>query len=262
MAKACHSIWNSVCSSCNLARSSPSCLMRFLRPIQANKLLNFVRFYFNKYHPYKWIYERIWEFEQESRNAWFKHSSIENCHKILNHMASQLCARVSCYSSCFLNPTSHAVSGLQDPIFLPSFVGMFFPCISKSAKISVRFVFGTNQGKLKFGPPEGHAAIAEALMPRDRLRIEPCFSLGNPEKGIYCGPTEPRELVVFIPVPVDTSHVQLPEHVEAVRDKLAVNLHELWAMRKIEQGWSFGEVRRARKEWRRRGKRKGECMWS
>ncbi len=120
--------------------------------------------------------------------------------------------------------------------------GMFFPCVSKSAKVSVRFVFGANQGKLKFGPPEGHAAIAEALMPRDRLRIEPCFSLGQPEKGIFCGPTEPRELAVFIPVPVDTAFVQLPEHVEAVRDKLAVNLHELWAMRKVEQGWTFGDV--------------------
>ncbi len=34
--------------------------------------------------------------------------------------------------------------------------------------------------------------------------------------------------------------------VERIRDKLAENTHELWAMRKIDQGWIFGEVSRRR----------------
>lgn len=37
--------------------------------------------------------------------------------------------------------------------------------------------------------------------------------------------------------------VQLPSYIESVRDKLAENIHELWALGKIEQGWSFGEYR-------------------
>ena len=36
--------------------------------------------------------------------------------------------------------------------------------------------------------------------------------------------------------------VQLPTYVENVREKLAENIHELWAMGKVEAGWSFGEV--------------------
>lgn len=28
-----------------------------------------------------------------------------------------------------------------------------------------------------------------------------------------------------------------------MRDRLAENLHEIWAMSKIEQGWKFGEIR-------------------
>lgn len=28
-----------------------------------------------------------------------------------------------------------------------------------------------------------------------------------------------------------------------MRDRLAENLHEMWAMSKIEQGWKFGEIR-------------------
>ena len=37
--------------------------------------------------------------------------------------------------------------------------------------------------------------------------------------------------------------MQLPVYIESVRDKLAENLHEVWAMNKIEQGWNFGEAR-------------------
>lgn len=35
----------------------------------------------------------------------------------------------------------------------------------------------------------------------------------------------------------------MPVFIESVRDKLAENLHEVWAMHKIDQGWSWGEVR-------------------
>jgi len=31
--------------------------------------------------------------------------------------------------------------------------------------------------------------------------------------------------------------------VENIRDKLAENIHEMWAMGKIEAGWTFGERR-------------------
>jgi len=37
--------------------------------------------------------------------------------------------------------------------------------------------------------------------------------------------------------------VQLPAYIENVKEKLAENLHELWAMGKIENGWIWGEVR-------------------
>lgn len=35
----------------------------------------------------------------------------------------------------------------------------------------------------------------------------------------------------------------LPGFVETVRDKLAENIHEMWAMNKIEAGWMYGEYR-------------------
>ena len=36
--------------------------------------------------------------------------------------------------------------------------------------------------------------------------------------------------------------IQLPTYIENVRDKLAENMHELWAVAKIDQGWTYGEV--------------------
>ena len=37
--------------------------------------------------------------------------------------------------------------------------------------------------------------------------------------------------------------VQLPSFVENIRDKLAENIHEMWAMGKVESGWAWGERR-------------------
>lgn len=34
----------------------------------------------------------------------------------------------------------------------------------------------------------------------------------------------------------------LPPHLERIREKLAENIHELWAVTRIEQGWTYGIV--------------------
>ena len=37
--------------------------------------------------------------------------------------------------------------------------------------------------------------------------------------------------------------VQLQPFVENIRDKLAENIHEMWAVTKIETGWIYGAIR-------------------
>lgn len=37
--------------------------------------------------------------------------------------------------------------------------------------------------------------------------------------------------------------ITLSSYVEQIRDKLAENIHEMWAMNKIEAGWTYGEKR-------------------
>ena len=47
----------------------------------------------------------------------------------------------------------------------------------------------------------------------------------------------------YIPQPVDTSDVQLPEELNALVEDMAKNVHEVWAQNRIQQGWIYGPER-------------------
>lgn len=47
----------------------------------------------------------------------------------------------------------------------------------------------------------------------------------------------------YKPDPIDTSDVVLPEEIIELSEKLAENVHEVWAKNRVEQGWRYGEKR-------------------
>ena len=47
----------------------------------------------------------------------------------------------------------------------------------------------------------------------------------------------------YIPQPIDTSDIQLPEELNPLLEAMAKNVHEIWAQERINQGWTFGEKR-------------------
>ena len=47
----------------------------------------------------------------------------------------------------------------------------------------------------------------------------------------------------YIPKPVDTSEISLPESLESLVELVAKNVHEVWAKSRISQGWSYGPQR-------------------
>ena len=47
----------------------------------------------------------------------------------------------------------------------------------------------------------------------------------------------------YIPAPMDTSGVTLPEELNALAESLAKNVHDVWAQNRIAEGWSYGPVR-------------------
>ena len=72
---------------------------------------------------------------------------------------------------------------------------------------SCRFLFGGDQGKLRFPPPDAHSPLVECLQPTQSLYLDPCFFFGDLPKGVLSGPLFVEDDVAFVPTPVDTSNV-------------------------------------------------------
>ncbi len=47
----------------------------------------------------------------------------------------------------------------------------------------------------------------------------------------------------YIPQPVDTSEVQLPAELDELVEKIAENVHEVWAQNRLDEGWVYGNER-------------------
>ncbi|KAJ1155514.1 hypothetical protein NDU88_008244 [Pleurodeles waltl] len=123
--------------------------------------------------------------------------------------------------------------------------GLFFPVVSFSAGIKVRFLLGGRHGEFKFLPPPGYAPCFEAILPKEKLKVEHSREYKQDQNSArdLLGPTTSLTQAAFTPVPVDTSQIVLPPHLERIREKLAENIHELWVMNKIELGWQYGPIR-------------------
>jgi ryanodine receptor 2 len=50
-------------------------------------------------------------------------------------------------------------------------------------------------------------------------------------------------MIDYVPQPMDTSDVQLPEELNVLIEQMAKNVHEVWAQNRMEQGWTYGEER-------------------
>ncbi|KAM9345211.1 ryanodine receptor 2-like [Symphorus nematophorus] len=155
---------------------------------------------------------------------------------------------VSCCLDLSVPCISFRVNGLPVQGMLENFSadGLLHPVVSFSAGVKVRFLFGGRHGDFRFLPPPGFAPCCDALLPRVKLKVEPCqkYILDYGEgKQELIGPLVPATPVTFVPTPVDISKVVLPTQLEAIREKMAENIHELGAVDKIDLGWTHAPVR-------------------
>ncbi|GCB66916.1 hypothetical protein scyTo_0005050, partial [Scyliorhinus torazame] len=123
--------------------------------------------------------------------------------------------------------------------------GLFFPVVSFSTGVKVRFLLGGRHGEFKFLPPPGYAPCFEALLPKEKMRVEHTNEYKQDHNGVrdLLGPNISLTQAAFTPMPVGTTQIVLPPHLDRVREKLAENIHELWVMNKIELGWTYGPIR-------------------
>ena len=45
----------------------------------------------------------------------------------------------------------------------------------------------------------------------------------------------------YIPSPLDTQDVELPETLGKLTEQMARNVHEVWAQGRLAEGWTWGE---------------------
>ena len=46
---------------------------------------------------------------------------------------------------------------------------------------------------------------------------------------------------MYNPKPIDTSEVKLPEDLLELTERIAENVHDVWAKGRITEGWTFGK---------------------
>lgn len=47
----------------------------------------------------------------------------------------------------------------------------------------------------------------------------------------------------YMPQPIDTSDVVLPDELNALAEKIAENVHEVWSAGRMADGWTYGNQR-------------------
>ena len=47
----------------------------------------------------------------------------------------------------------------------------------------------------------------------------------------------------YIPQPIDTKDVKLPDELSLLAEEIAKNVHEVWAEGRMKDGWRYGEKR-------------------
>ena len=48
---------------------------------------------------------------------------------------------------------------------------------------------------------------------------------------------------MYNPTPIDTTDVILPDELLALTEQIAENVHDVWAVSRIKEGWTYGTMR-------------------
>lgn len=53
---------------------------------------------------------------------------------------------------------------------------------------------------------------------------------------------------MYTPKPFDTSNIELPNDLTELTEKIAENVHDIWAVGRIKEGWTYGKIRNDEKK--------------
>ena len=61
--------------------------------------------------------------------------------------------------------------------------------------------------------------------------------------GGLCTTAFPADSMTYNPKLIDLEHVELPEGVDELREAIAENAHDMWALERQSEGWTYGSKR-------------------
>ncbi|CAF4797842.1 unnamed protein product [Rotaria sp. Silwood1] len=191
------------------------------------------------------IGDNTYSYGFDGQNIWFAGRAYDVSNTDIKQIGFKKNDVIGCLLDLDIPEMWFSLNGLPVKGLIREFnlTGMFYPAISLSSRVSCRFIFGGEHGRFMHRPPEDVAPLYEAMLIKQKVCIEPCFSFGNIERNCLNGPSHIQHNIAFTPQPVGTNHIVLPSYLENICDKLAMNTHELWCMNKIANGWRFGEFR-------------------
>ncbi|CAF3701689.1 unnamed protein product, partial [Rotaria sp. Silwood1] len=191
------------------------------------------------------IGDNTYSYGFDGQNIWFAGRAYDVSNTDIKQIGFKKNDVIGCLLDLDIPEMWFSLNGLPVKGLIREFnlTGMFYPAISLSSRVSCRFIFGGEHGRFMHRPPEDVAPLYEAMLIKQKVCIEPCFSFGNIERNCLNGPSHIQHNIAFTPQPVRTNHIVLPSYLENICDKLAMNTHELWCMNKIANGWRFGEFR-------------------
>lgn len=53
---------------------------------------------------------------------------------------------------------------------------------------------------------------------------------------------------MYTPKPIDTSNIVLPDDLLELTEKIAENVHEVWAKGRVDEGWTYAKERNDQKK--------------
>jgi ryanodine receptor 2 len=160
---------------------------------------------------------------------------------------SQHCLKQGDIVGCLLDLQNQTVKFTLNGKEMSSFVsefdvsGTFCPVVSMSSGVKCSLRFGRNFGLFNHPPPSGYAPMFEAIV--NTVSVERCVSIGNIIQGEIEGLPALMDYSGYVPAPVDTTHVEVPSCLDVISDDLAENIHEVWAVNKINEGFTYGPTR-------------------
>lgn len=76
----------------------------------------------------------------------------------------------------------------------------------------------------------------------DTYPIDQFIDAWNDSKN-YLVTINTKDMNTYIPQPIDITDVELTEDLNELREAIAENAHEVWALERVAQGWSYGPER-------------------